>query len=65
MSFAEKLSVHRTLKLANILQEFPTSHLKLVILATLGLRKWRQCTTTPNLLMKINHTQHLAFVMEV
>jgi hypothetical protein len=35
-----------------------------VVLATLGLGKWRQHgehqATTPNLLMKINSTQHLS-----
>jgi hypothetical protein len=38
---------------------------QVVVLATLGLRKWRQCEITSNLLMKINSTQHLAFIMEV
>jgi hypothetical protein len=35
---------------------------QLVVLTTLGLRKWRQrgeqCTTTQNLFMKLNSTQH-------
>jgi hypothetical protein len=42
---------------------------QLVVLATLVLRKWRQLgeqrAATPNLLMKINTTQQLAFIMEV